>query len=443
MNLFWKKLFGKLNSTAKFEAELQQRHDDFLRYERVKASAELSEYNRLFDIVSSPEFKEKKKLLVSRKYKDTIEFRDKNKFNKLQNKSSLQQYLQILQSHELKEYLNFKASEDFHLLSKAEEVKKSPVLSALKKFEKSNDYKIYMRFHDSYILKEYEELKATVSTDEFKKNDAFWSNPDRWNLTEESKTEKRYRELADNEEIKFYLAHKEEEFADYYACRVLFEDDFNGNTLDKEKWETGFYQKSADLKKDYSFIDEQQAYNMGKNVTIDNSLTIRTKAEKTEATVWHQKKGFITKEFDYTSDVIHVRNLKLQNNDTVMAKVKFNGAEGVNHAIRMVGENRLPVIDLCRKNNGTLEMGIYQKQLNNVVCKSTKITGLNTEDYFVYSIKFENNNIMWYINNLEVFRYAVSVNDNLTIHMQSFIPEKNNGGKSSMVVDYIKIYRQN
>lgn len=442
MNLFWKKLFGKLTSTAKFEAELQQKHDAFIRYQKVKESDELKEYNRLFDIVSSPDFKEKKKLLTSRKYKDTIEFRDKNKYNKLRNKESLRKYLSVAKSMELEDYLKFKNSEDYHLLSKEDGVRKSPQLSALKRFEQSEDYKVYMRFHDSYILKEYEELKRTVETEEFQKNDAFWANPDRWFLTEESKIEKKFKELAHSDDIRFFLHHNEGDFKELLTHDLVLEEQFDGTELDTERWATGFCLKSPELKKDYSYIDERQAYNQGKNTTVNNKLKIKTKEEKIVAPAWHPQKGFINKEYNFTSDNIHLKKLKLSEKDTIVVKAKFEGAKGVNHAICLSRDNQLPSIDICHRKDGKMEVGIYQKQQNSVIRKSERITGIDLDDYFIYTVRLENNTLVWYINNMEVYSLELAACDNLTLNILSYIPENNKGGESDLKVDWIKIYHR-
>ena len=100
-------------------------------------------------------------------------------------------YFSILESQELADYLAFKATPDFVSLANHDLVKKSPELTRLKKFEKSKEYKIYTRFHDSYVVKEYLELKEKVSNPDFVKNNEFWSNPKRWETTKEYQDEKK------------------------------------------------------------------------------------------------------------------------------------------------------------------------------------------------------------------------------------------------------------
>ena len=84
MNLFWKSLFGGLMSTAKYEEKLNKQLANYKRYLLIGESKELEEYNELYKQVKSSSFKELKRTLVSRKYKDTQEYRDMAKFKKLQ-----------------------------------------------------------------------------------------------------------------------------------------------------------------------------------------------------------------------------------------------------------------------------------------------------------------------------------------------------------------------
>ena len=297
MNLYWKRLFGGLMSTAKFEDKLQKELADYKRFLLIAESKELEEYNELYKQVKSSNFKELKRTLVSRKYKDTQEYRDMSKFNKLDKKSDLKVYFRVLESQELADYLAFKATPEFVSLANHDLVKKSPELTRLKKFEKSGEYKIYMRFHGSYVVKEYLELKEKVAHADFQKNNEFWSNPKRWETTKEYQEEKRFHQLADNDDIKFYLKHKIGDFKTVAGYELMFEDNFDWNSLNASKWDAGFHYKSPVFVGNHSFVNEQQANNGGDNVrVIAGNLHIVTKEQKVEALAWHPEKGFVQKE---------------------------------------------------------------------------------------------------------------------------------------------------
>ncbi len=60
-----------------------------------------------------------------------------------------------------------------------------------------------MRFNSSYIISEYERLKAKVSTKEFIDANDFWADRNRWERTGNFHTERRYLELSANIDIIF------------------------------------------------------------------------------------------------------------------------------------------------------------------------------------------------------------------------------------------------
>ena len=442
MNLYWKNLFGGLMSTAKYEDKLHKEIADYKRYLLIKESKELEEYNELYQQVKSSSFKELKRTLVSRKYKDTQEYRDMSKFNKLDKKSDLKAYFSILESQELADYLAFKATPDFVSLANHDLVKKSPELTRLKKFEKSKEYKIYTRFHDSYVVKEYLELKEKVSNPDFVKNNEFWSNPKRWETTKEYQDEKKFHHIADNDDIRFYLKHKEDDFRTVAGYELTFEDNFNWNSLDGSKWDAGFHYKDPVFVGNHSFVNEQQANNGGNNVrVIAGNLHIVTKEQKIEALAWHPEKGFVQKEFAYTSDVLHGYNAVCQKGGICRAKMRFAGAKGVTHALWLRGEEKTPHINICKCENGEIEVGIYWSSKFETKYSSTRIKGLNLSKFFVYSFEWNEKELVWYINDLEVFRTSNFMPQDVMYPMiNSFIAEGKKGGEADFEIDYIQVY---
>ena len=227
MNLFWKKVFGGLQSTAKFEKKMNELAKDYQRFISVGSSKEFAEYTELYKIVKSAELKEKKRTLIQRKYSDTEEYRDITKFEKLSKNKDLKAYYVIADSKELKEYLVFVDGGNRVQLDDPEKVKNSPELKKFKDFESSKEYKLYIRLHNSYILKEYEELKEKVSKPQFIESNKFWSNPKRWETVEEYQQEKRFNILAQNPDIQFYIKQKPERFNVMSKFKMTFHDFFD------------------------------------------------------------------------------------------------------------------------------------------------------------------------------------------------------------------------
>ncbi len=442
MNLFWKKLFGGIDSTAKVEEKHKRLIEEYNRYNSIKGSKEIEEYKVLFEQVKSSDFKENKKTLTSRKYNDTQWYRDATKFEKLSKDASLKSYYEVLESAELEKFLRFKNSNEYILLGKPEEVQKNAELTAYKKYEQSSDYKLYTRFHNSYKTKEYEELKAKVSSEEFKKENDFWKNEKRWETTEAHQIERRYFELCENSDIKFYNSIHPSKFEGFQKYTIGFQDGFKWNSIDASKWNVGFYKNNSELKSIYSFVNELQANNKGNNISVSNgTLQIHTKEEKTKACAWHPEKGFIEKEFAYTSDVIHARNAVCQTGGIFRAKMRFTGSNDVNHAFWLAGDEQTPHINICKFNGKEVEVGIHWQSKYENKYSSQKIKGLNFNDFFIYTLEWNNKELIWYINDYEVFRTNDFVpSKNMIPMFSSFISDKKKGGTGTLEVDYMEVF---
>lgn len=443
MNLFWKKTFGGLTSTAKFEEQFNQLLTDYKRYIAVRESKELAEYVELFEQVKSAEFKDNKKMLKSRKYKDTEECRDMKKLQKLESNASLQLYFKTQDSKDLRDYRDFEKSGNFKLLGNPEEVKKSPELTRLKKFENSKEYQTYLRFHDSYMLKEYIELKEKVNTPEFKKNNEFWADANRWDKTNEAALENRYYVLAKNEDIKFYLAQKENKFKNFDSYKLVVNEQFDGNVLSNTNWEFGFCYDNDALVGKHSILSEKQSNTCGKNVAVINGhLNIITKEEKNEAIAWHAEKGFVQHEYDFSSDVINGHKVACQKGGVFSAKMRFAGSSDVSHAFWLTDGTKTPHINVCRCNGKEIEVGIYWNSKFEKKYSSAKITGLNPREFYIYTVEWTDSDIIWYINNLEVFRCSNCIPSKPMFPVfNSFIPSDKKGGAANLEVDYMKVYQ--
>lgn len=438
MNLFWKKLFGGLASTPKFEEQCAEMEASFLRYVKVQQSDELKEYEELFKKVKSPEFRDNKKMLTTRKYKDTQEYRDMTKYEKLHKSADVVEYYKVLGSKELDEFRKFEKSGDYAKLANADEVKKSELLSRMKSYERSKEYKLYRRLNGSYVIKEYEELKEKVNTEEFKKSNAFWSDPNRWSKTKEAAVEERFNALAKSDDIVFYLKENKGRFAEIEKFERVYRDDFNSGSLDKKAWAFGFYHKSEELKRLYSFTNEQQANAGGANVTVAGGcMHIATSQRKMETTAWDAKKGFVKKEFDYTADVVNLAGVANRRGGMFRAKMKCDGAKEVSHAFCLYGEKNTPRVNIFKCEDGRIELGIYTK--SGYRCE--KIKGISPEDFYVYTLVWSDREMVWYINNLEVMRVADGVPaEDMYPLFNSYIAEGKTPGEGGMDIGLVDIF---
>ena len=436
MNLFWKKLFGAITPTAKLEKNEADLINAMNRYAEVKNSVELAQYQELFHVVKSAEFQENKKILQNRKYKDTEEYLISKKYNKIHHSPDILLYFNVLKSEELKQYLAFKLTPDYESLGNKKKVKESEQLQKMKAYEKSKAFKTYVRFHNSFIIKEYEDLKVKVTTPEFKKVNEFWANEKRWHLTPEFEQQERFYDLEKNPDIAFYINEKPERFEKYRSWTLTFQDDFQWNTLDKSHWNFGFHYKGASMIEDHSFANEKQANNAGKNVMVeDGILNIQTKHEKVIARAWHAQKGFIKQEFNYTSDVLQTAHKFRQKYGIFRAKIRCTG--NLNHAFWLGSDEKLPNIKIFHYDGKYINIGNANKNIFDGV----KISGINPYQYFIYSLIWSETELIWMINNLEVYRTVSGIpEEEMYLAFNSFISEKQHGSTGSLEVDWVRVY---
>ena len=436
MNLFWKKLFGKITPTAKLERNESELITAMHRYAEVEKSVELAEYKKLFHIVKSAEFQENKKILQNRKYKDTEEYQTYKKCQKRENSIAIQIYYKTLKSDELKHYLAFKATPEFENLGDKKLVAASEKLTKLKHFEHSKAYKTYVRFHNSYIITEYEALKAKTATPEFQKANEFWANTKRWHTTPEYVHEQRFYELAKNPDIIFFENEKPERFEKYRKLTLTFNDEFERNTLDNSHWNFGFHYKSNKIVGNHSFANEKQANHSGKNVSVEEGiLKVTTKHEKVLAPAWHITKGFIEKEFEYTSDILQTAEKFRQSSGVFRAKLRCKG--NVQHAFWLGADAKLPNIKIFHYNGKHITLGNANKDLYDGI----KITGINPSEFFIYTLVWNKKELIWMINDLEVYRTASNIpKEAMYIAFNSFISEQQHGSAGSLEVDWVRVY---
>ncbi|MDO9152184.1 MAG: hypothetical protein Q7U47_00465 [Paludibacter sp.] len=437
MNLFWKKLTGGITPTAKIEKDELELAKAMHRYYEVEKSLELAKYKILFHEVKSPSFVENKNTLRNRKYKDTEEYRAITKFKKLQNTVSLRLYYRVLGSRELKEYEDFKLTPEFENLGDKKKVKASEKLKKLLIFEKSKAYKIYMRYHDSYVAKEYMHLKEVVATSEFKKSNDFWKNEKRWHSTPDYEKEQRFHELENNPDIAFYNKENPERFEKLKSMKLTFNDEFKWNTLDKSRWNYGFHYKNSKLTGNHSFANEKQGNNAGRNISVEHDiLRIITKHEKLTAAAWHPEKGFIQKEFKYSSDVLQTADEFRQKGGIFSAKLRCAGK--INHAFWLGVDGKLPHINIFHFDGKQIRVGNVTEN----IVDGVEIKGLNPTNYLIYTLIWNTNELIWMINNIEVYRTTSYIPaESMYLVFNSFIPEKMLGSSGHLEVDWVRVYQ--
>ena len=418
MNLFTARLTGKMLSTEQFEKTIYDMQERVKRWRQIEKSPELAEYNALKKIVESSDFQARKKELESRKYKDTDERR----------------YKKALEDPEFQEFLKFRETPEF---SKIKSLKACLTDSKIRSYNMlyySSYYKNYTKVLNSPELRQLAELEKEVKTAEFQKRHDLWADNKRWQHSQEYQQEKRYLELANSEDIKFFFESRKEKIDWAELFRPAFDDDMSS----AKNWKPGYGYANPAMKDGHSRTSERQAYNGGKNTFhVEGRMDIETREESKIAVAWDEKKGFIEQVFDYTSDVMNTKEAFAQESGLFMAKVRSQGA-GHHFFGLTTGKLKSPIISLYHYNGKNHQMGL----VNGEHTQMADINGVLRSMYHVYSFRWTKHELIWYVNNLEILRLPNRLPKEAMFFLaQSWLPKAEKGGEGKLKVQWARVYK--
>ena len=439
MNLFGKIIFRKLKSTEVFEKEKDDSLRAYERYVAIENSELLHEYKALRKEVKSAAFKENKKVLINRKFKDTEEYRNWRKFHKLDRNRKLHHYYTIAASKELSKFLDFKETAQYEFIGNKIELKNSETLREFRAYEKSKEYKLYTRFHDSYIVKEYERLKAVVSSAEFIQFKEFWSDPHRWVKTEAYKQEEKFKQLSQHTDIVFYQRTDPAAFAFHHNWKLAFNDEFNDVALDRKIWDSGYYFSDPTLIRDYSLTKYKQANNGGKNVSVaDGCMVIETLKEENRSRAWDERLGFVFHDFSYTSDVINAGGFFQFSEGIVEVKLRVRDGY-ITHVFSLVSEHKLPQINVFHFDGKHVTVGNAWKDGS----QTEIVKGIAPSDFYIYKLEWTSEELIWSVNNMEVFRTRKGIPYIPLFPLFASVVDKHQDDMGALEVDWVRIYQKN
>ena len=434
MNLFTARLTGKMLSTDAYEQAIHDMLERVKRWRAIEKSPELAEYLELKKRVESSDFQERRNELVNRKYKDTDEGRKMMEYERLSESRSIRRYRRALKDQEFQDFLAFRETEDFKRIKSIKEVLTDPMIRKYNMLFYSSYYKNYLKVLNSPDLRRLAELEEEVHKDDFQKRHAVWADSKRWQHSDEYKVYARYQELANSDDIKFFYAQREEKIDWAELFRPAFED-----LMDSSKnWKPGYGYANPAMKDGHSRTSELQAYNNGKNTFFaEGRMDLETRAETKKAIAWDEHKGFTEHVFDFTSDVMNTKEAFSQQGGLFMAKVRCQGA-GHHFFGLTTGKPGSPMVALYHYNGDVHQMGMVNGDRTQMV----NLTGMLRSMYYVYSIRWTKDELIWYVNNLEILRLPNRLpKEPMFFLAQSWLPGNEKGGEGKLKVQWAKVYR--
>ena len=434
MNLFTARLTGRMLSTEAFEKAIHDMQERVKRWRAIEKSPELAEYKELKKIVESSDFQEAKNELINRKYKDTQEGRKMMEYEALSNSSSIRRYRRALKDEEFQAFLAFRETEDFAKIKSVKQVLTDPMIRKYNLLYYSSYYKNYLKVLNSPDLKRLAELEEEVHKEDFQKRHALWADTKRWQHSDQYKTFARYQELANSDDIKFFFESREEKIDWAELFRPTFDDDMTSS----KNWKAGFGYANPAMKDGHSRTSERQAYNGGKNTFfVEGRMDLETREESKKAIAWDEKKGFTEHVFEYTSDVMNTKDVFMQESGMFMAKVRSQGA---GHHFFGLGTGKLnnPMIALYHYNGKNHQMGL----VNGSKTEMADLTGMLRSMYYVYTFRWTKNELIWYVNNMEILRLPNRLpKEAMFFYAQSWLPKAEKGGAGKLKVQWARAYK--
>jgi len=448
------------------------------KYLTFNESQELKEFEDQEKFVTSSEFAGKKK--TNEQTKKTEESRIKE-FKTIEKSKPIKDYLkkknsakkkaesgstdlepnnQVEKYNSLKDYINSEkhktklteANNDLKSLNDKEKEylkkKKSSTIKSYYKFHNSQKYKAFQKFDQSRELQNYLELEKYISSKEHK--ELMKSLNDKESAANDKK--KQYEDFKISKKYKWFLEVKDSDKFDLIKkWDLIFEENFDNEELDTEKWMTRYYWGDKLINDAYAFEHDKAFPTNGNNIEVAHGTArIVTKSESCEGKVWKQPFGFVPQEFNYTTGMISTAKSFRQKYGKFEAKIKVNFAKPVNYNFWMASEKNLPHVDILRleKKKSKVDMSHHTGNISdkNIETKKADFSGLDvSQDYFIYTFEWTANKLIWKINDIVVNEQTQNIpQDKMYIVFSSSMTGKADGSglPASMDIDWVRCYQE-
>lgn len=434
------------------------------RFRDLDGSQKIKDFEYLENFIGSNAFRQRQKMKPIT-FKDSDEYRKFLEYKSLKSDPEVKAYYKAARKggavkskvvekfEELGRYLKsqeflakknmrpitFKDTEEYKKLLEYKRQKDSLEIKEYYRFKSSKEYANFLNTDGSGRLARYNELKEYVATPEFREKKNYMLDRKRFEKTEMFRDIKEYEKLKKNEDIIWYFKVRDSnKFDELKSKDLVFTDDFDGERLDTKKWLTNYYWGEKLLKDRYSVESDLQSYTEKDNFEVRNSLLkIHTKPQRVTGKVWSAKEGFRTKEFSYTSGLINSGNSFRQKYGIFSAKIRLGNPAARNN-FWMLAERITPHIDICRTSTGKVWADYIAG--NNGASK-TSIPAKYASEFFIYTLEWTRDSLVWKINGHEFFRQTSNVPQEPMYVLLAGGLDKPISGMTTMEVDWVRVYQ--
>jgi len=307
------------------------------------------------------------------------------------------------------------------------------------------DFQAYREFENSEEFDHYLELEKEVKSSNFALRKKKIKKSE-YKDSEEYHKETEYKVLKKSDKVVwYYKTKKKNPFREIEKWDLTFEEKFNRDSLDTEKWMTRYFWGEEGMKNSFAMEDDKSFPTDGENIEFyDNKARIVTRAGKAEGLVWRGDQGFVIESFDFTTGLISSAKSFRQKYGIFKAKVKM-AAGSVAQAFWMVSEQMLPHIDVARFENGKLYSNYFWGKNDSPHKSISKTSGSKYADnYFIYTLEWSPNKLVWKIND-KVFKTQSSgvPQEEMYINFSSNLKKDASESDlpSAMEIDWVRVYK--
>jgi len=479
-------LFRKSKSAAVIEKERLQLSRDYQVYTEVESSKKLKDFLALEEKVESTPFKVRRKEIESLRYKGSAEEKLVKQFARLEKNPKLVNYFKTASSSDLKRFLTIKgkglpeqveeleaymksgkydnelknfnhkkktdqsfagkweSTEAYKKEKEFQELKNSDDYIFYQRFAKSTEYKNFLAVDCSSELSQYWDLQKEVNSDKFKEKKAYLENPDRYKTTVDYKALCSYEELLKDEGIQLYFKYNEtDDFKFFREWNLTFDEDFT-SPLKKSQWSfiTPIAEKGPG--KNFSIDGQLQYYNLAENFEVNNNiLTLEANSEKVEGLYWDAEFGFLLRDYEYASGVMHSLNFFAQEYGQFEVKLKASKIKGVISSVSLFDEDEENCIRIVSLESKKAYGGVIYNDHGQKVMSKVNL-GFKPGGYVIVGIEWSPERIEWKVNEKVVGAITNYIpHEKLGLRIETEVIKQTSNLPHRLDIDWIKCYQPN
>jgi beta-glucanase (GH16 family) len=207
---------------------------------------------------------------------------------------------------------------------------------------------------------------------------------------------------------------------------IVLDENFTEKELNTERWQPENWWGFKMTGSSFSQEGEMQSFHGVRNIEIrNNRLSLLARKEKVMGKVWNPGVGLVPRQHDYSSSILNTADSFRIREGVIEAKVRFKKDSTIISAFSLTGEKPFPQIDLFRSNKEGVGMGILEKHHHHSD-KYLNLKGLKDDHFHIYRLEVFNNELVWKINDHEVFRSSLTIREPMFFNLLTSLHGKVN-----------------